>query len=176
MGASGGWCWRPDVTEARPRLRSSRRKGSGCSTLTRCLVLIRQQLEAVPERVVQVKPRAPGYLGLVGPLELETCIGETTREPAQDGARRHAEAGVRLGCRHERIGHAHMKLVRPDREPASSAGREGVRLLDLGKPEQTPIEVARRVLAATRRRHLNMVEADQPRAGRIGHPRGWESL
>ena len=68
-----------------------------------------------------------------------------------------------LRRRSERLLDADVQLAAAEREPAASAHGEQRRLLDLGQSEQLAVERAGRVLAARRRRDLDVVESGDAR-------------
>ena len=60
------------------------------------------------------------------------------------------------------IAHADVQLLRAAREPAAAAACERRGLLELGQAEQPAVERARLLLAAGRRGHLHVIDADDP--------------
>jgi hypothetical protein len=69
------------------------------------------------------------------------------------------ECRMRLAGRRERLLDADMDLDSPVAEPDTATGREHRRLADFGQTQYAAVERPRRGLAATRTRHLDMVQS-----------------
>src|SRR4051794_16946678 len=75
------------------------------------------------------------------------------------------EGGVGLARGGELLLDADVELLRPRAEPGPAAAGEALRLRQLLEPEQLAEEAPRLVLAARRRRELDVVQAEDPSQG-----------
>jgi len=88
---------------------------------------------------------------------------EPRREQFERRGRGDAERRMGLRCGRERLGHADVELLVTDAKPRAAAGGEQRRLLDLLQPQELAVEDPGIVLAARRRRDLDVVEPDDHR-------------
>ena len=69
-----------------------------------------------------------GYLPRIGPLDVDTVVGEACRERLERPDGRDAQSWMRLGGGNEIVGDAYVQLLRTGAEPGAAACREEGRL------------------------------------------------
>jgi hypothetical protein len=99
---------------------------------------------------------------------LHAGLRQARAQRLHGGGVREPEGRVGLGGGREVARHADVQLLLAAAEPGAAPGGERRRLGQLGQLQQLAVEAPRLLLAARRRRHLHVVDAQQ--RGRRAHP------
>jgi hypothetical protein len=125
-----------------------------------------QQLDAVAPRVLRVEPPDTGQR--IIPNHQLTGISQTLGKHVElTGS--HTKRWMRLARGREAILYANVKLLLPTAKPDSAAPTKRLGLLDLHQAKKVPVEPPRLSLAASRSRHLHMIEAHDAHHPKLAH-------